>query len=374
MGIWISKIKVQIVYQRVLDHPQFAQMDDFIRETKHRPYQLDDIERKFLCTQLPTFLDYRQVIPFVSDDLASIEFRAPGILHDYAAVKCIEPDTLQQLVGNSPLPSAEATPPLLAAYIEHVKPPKGKEVLSFFLHGQRRRNLSDHVNALTSDEAERKRIYSAIQSFQVPPHMSMKDIVPSIGNMVQTLEITKRGEAPEPIARKTAPAAVIDEDEEDEKDIALHIPEAKPFSEQEHWENPVLKQFKIDAGLSTRFSSEKTIKQVLVGTCAPHLVDLLDLGKFQTAVPVGESLDLHTIETFPLSYIDHLSNAKIAEICATPEAQSLYRGLLVKPKDGREWVKTLLLQYHPSIGRYVQTFKNYKKEPQLSAEIVKKIL
>ncbi len=162
-------------------------MDDFIKGTRHRSHQLEDIERKFLCTQLPTFLDYRQVYSFISDDLASIEFRAPGVLRDFANVRCTEPETLQKLVGNATIPKDEI-PPLIAAYIDHVNPPKGKEVLSFFLHGQRHRNLSDHVSLLTNDVNERKRIHNAIQSFVVPQHMSMKDIVPSIGNMLRTLE------------------------------------------------------------------------------------------------------------------------------------------------------------------------------------------
>ncbi len=177
------------------------------------------------------------------------------------------------------------------------------------------------------------------------------------------------------MAEKIAPIEQHEEEQDDvEDDISLHIPAATPFKEQDHWENPVLKQFKIDAGLSTRFSSEKTIKQVLVGTCAPHLVDLLELGKYQTEVPVSATLPAHSIDTFPLSYIDHVSDAVIAEICATSEAQSLYRGLLVKPKDSREWVKTLLVQYHPSLGKFVQTTKNYKREQQLSANVIKRLL
>ena len=349
-------------------------MDDFIKETKHRQHQLEDIERKFLCTQLPTFLDYRQVFPFVADDLSSIEFRAPGVLLDYASVKYIEPETLQTLVGKTTL--QPEVPMLVSAYIAHVNPPKGKEVLSFFLHGQRRKNLSDHVNLLTADENEHKRIHDAIQSFQVPPHMSMKDIVPSIGNMMRDLSIDKREEEPEPVAEKMAPIECHndDSDEHEEDQVALHIPAATLFVEQDHWENPVLKQFKIDAGLSTRFSSEKTIKQVLVGTCAPHLIDLLELGKFQTEVPVSASLAAHTIDTFPISYIDHVSDASIAEICATPEAQTLYRALQVKPKDSREWVKTLILQYHPALGKFIQTTKNYKRGEQLNPAIVKKLL
>lgn len=347
-------------------------MDQFAKDTRTRSHQLEDIERKFLCLQLPTFLDYRQVYPFISDDLASIEFRAPGILHEYATVRCIDPKTLQDLVNCSTLP--QELPPLLASYINHVNPPKGKELHAFFLHGQKRRNLSDHIDLLTNDESERKRIHQAIQTYQVPPHLNMKDIVPSIGTMLRELTIEKQPEAPEPVAEKVAPIGKKEEEVEEDDDISLSIPPATPFVEQDHWTNPILEQFKINAGLSTRFSSEKTIKQVLVGACAPHLIDLLELGKYQTNVPVEETIGMHTIETFPLSYIDHVSDAVISEICAMPEAQSLYKGLLVKPKDSREWVKTLIVQYHPSLGKFVQTAKNYKRAPLLNADVVKKIL
>jgi hypothetical protein len=58
-------------------------MNEFARVTKHRPQLLqtkddvDQLRRKMIATQVPQSV---AVFPFVSDDLAAIEFRAPGAM------------------------------------------------------------------------------------------------------------------------------------------------------------------------------------------------------------------------------------------------------------------------------------------------------
>ena len=351
-------------------------MDQFIKDTKHRPHQLEGIEQKFLCTQVPTFIDFRHIYPFVSTDLSAVEFKAPNVLYDYAAVKHIEPETLRNLLIGATLPSAglhAGLPPLIKDFVEEVKPPKGYEILAFFLQAQKRKNLSDHIDALVTDTDERQRLFNAIQNYQVPKDMDMKDIVPSIGNFIASLNLVKHEIEEEPIRRHVPPPPEEEEEEEEERDISLPVPDPSPFCEQDHWENPILKQFKIDAGLSTRFSSEKTIKQVLVGTCAPHMADQVELGKFQSSIPAMDSAS-HDIENFPVSYIDSLPNSTISEIVATPEARELYNGLINKPKTSRELVKTLIIQHHPHLGKFVQVSKNYKKADRLNEGIVKKLI
>ena len=343
-------------------------MEAFIKDTRHRDHHDPElIARKFLCTQVPTFLDYEHVFPFVSDDLNSINFRAPNVLATYSGQKHIVPQLLSELLSGIQPPSNIA---VFDDYVKVINPPKGKEALSFFLHGQRKKNLHEHVDALVEDPAERKRIYTAIQKYAVPAGLDRKEMTKAVGNYLADMPIGRPIEKEEEEDQRDEPAA---RDEYDEQfPIALAHTDPKVFHDEDHWENPVLKAFKIEAGLSTRFSSEKAIKQILLASCAPPdcAVDSNILGKYQTALPRIDTTS-HTVDSFPIHYLDHVPSETIARMVATPQAQNLYHGLLVKPANTRELIKTLLLHNHPTLGKFIQVSKHYQKPEVLDAEIVK---
>lgn len=342
-------------------------MDSFCRDTRHKERDFSEAPVKFLCTQLPSFIDYSHVFPFVSDDLEAINFRAPGILDSYANVRQVSPKLLGELVSSPDNLKKAQNVPIFKDYIEKINPPKGKEVQSFFVHGQKKKNLTEHIEALTSNVDEQKRLFKSIHEYQVPKTMDMSQVVISVGDFLNSLTIGEHNE------EEVEDEIEVEDEYEDEvnREIKLPVKPQTAFDETDHWENPVLKAFKIEAGLSTRFSSEKTIKQVLVSSCAPHMNQHLELGKNQTEIP---SVQVSSIEHFPLSYIDHLPNETIESIVATSQCQDLYHGLLVKPADGRELVKTLLTVYHPDLCKVVQVSKNYEKPEKIDNSIISSLL
>lgn len=324
-------------------------MEGFAKDTRHREHQYDEVPMKFVCTQLPSFIDYKSIYPFIASDLESINFRAPGMLDTYANMRQFSPHLIQELVVNPKNLKEAQKVPLFNHFVESVNPPKGKELSAFFAH---RKNLANHVDSMTEDFEERKRLFKAINSYQIPKHMDMKQIITTVGNMLSSFEIGKEVEQQE---------EEVEEEEEEEVNDAeksLPIKEPVPLNDENYWDNPVLKAFKIDAGLSTRFSTEKTIKQILVSSFAHDDAPSDILGKHQDAVP---SVSCSTVEDFPvLNYIDHVPTETISQIL--PFAQDLYHGLIVKPLEGRELVKTLLVANHSELGKFVQTYKSYKSD------------
>ena len=338
-------------------------MEAFTKETRHRDY--DDAEltvRKFICTQVPTFLDYRHVFPFVSDDLNSIEFRAPNVLHNYATLKHLPPQVLSELLGCVACPK---NVPVLSDFVDKVKPPEGKEVLTFFLHGQRKKNLHEHIDALTSDEAERKRLYTEIQRYAIPDHLDRKEMTKAIGSFIRDMPIGLPGQeaAVEMIEKKTK-----DKDYDVEEEVRLSKTDPKPpVNDEDHWENPVLKAFKVEAGLSTRFSAEKTMKQMIAGMSPTYVPSADILGKFQAEIP-KTTLDV------PIEYVDHMSNEAVDKVVSTQQAKDLYVGLIVKPLTARDLVKAVILVNHPTQGKFVQVSKHYVRPEGIDHAILDAIV
>lgn len=340
-------------------------MELFCKETRHRAHEIDEAPRKFICTQLPSFVDYALVFPFISNDLESINFRAPGILDSYANMRHVSPKLLGELISHPENLKKALKVPVFNDFVAKVQPPVGKELLAFF--APKKKNLLEHVESLTSNTDEQKRLFNVIQSYQIPSNLDMKQVITSLGNFLADMII---GEHEEEEIEEEEPEKV-EEEVELEKEIKLPIKDSTPMNETDYWENPVLKAFKIDAGLSTRFSSEKTVKQVLVSSCAPHMNEHLELGKTQTEIP---NVSIESIEHFPLSYFDHLPSETIGKIVSMDQCQELYHGLSVKPAEGRELVKTLFTLHHPELCKFVQTFKNFKKNDKIDNQIISLIL
>lgn len=351
-------------------------MDEFARNTKHRSRQLETDEdmslivKKFLCTQVPTFVDYKTIYPFVANDLESINFRAPGVLSDYCNQRSIDPILLQNILNNSEENLANANKmPIFNDYVERVGPPKGKEILAFFLHGQRKKNLESHINVMVDDFDERSRLYNEINNYSVPEHLNQRDIIQSLGSFMDEFKSNIYVSLEEKIESKAKENEKDYDEEVHAKKIQLSTPTQLEWNEQDHWENPVLKAFKIDAGLSTKFSCEKAYKQLLVSSCAPNHIELVShlKGKYQNNIPRVNA-------DIPIEYVDYISSDNIESIVQSEEAQNIYHGLTVKPKDNRELVKSLLLMNHPESVKFIQVSKKYNPDEKLSLETIKLLI
>lgn len=310
-------------------------METFARDTRHRPRQLESDEdvnrlvRKFLCTQVPTFVDWKLVYPFVSDDLESINFRAPNVLENYASLKTIEPKELQELLGRNNLKLAKKVP-IFVDYCEFVQPPIGKEVLTFFLHGQSKKNLMDHVTALGVDNPQE--MCRRIKAYQVPLILQGPEMIASLGLFLAEIAVDPPGVVVDMDKTEEDDPQEEDEDEEDEP-VELPIEEPKEWKEEEHWENPILKAFKIEAGLSTQFSCKNVYKQMICAAAnypAPSHI----MGKFQSEIPKHDGT--------PDALVDCLSSETVRQVTNHPECRAAYWQMKDRPTEARTLLKKII--------------------------------
>lgn len=296
-------------------------MQSFAQDTRHRirdPSDESAITLKFLCTQLP---HWELVYPHIADDLESVNYRAPNMLDNYAKYKHIAPEVLSQLT-NVPISSL-----LVDHFAETVGLPADKKTYGFFLLGQKHKNLDKHIEHLlpAGDDhfAERKRLFKAIQDFELPSDPSvieqMVDILTKIpkGEMIQ--DVKEEGE----VTKKPSDFVELD------RKIALPDPPSPPPTDlQDH---PLVTEFKQLAGLASHFPTKKVANQIL-----GNLVGLdvsKHMGKFQTEVPNLSSGWEDLLQLYPLQ-----------ELIETPEMEEFYYHLKEdkKPKDKLECVQMYL--------------------------------
>lgn len=320
-------------------------MDTFPGDTRHRLHRLETdedvahVSRKFICTQLPKFVDWKRVYHFLDDDLEAIAFRAPGVMDDYADFRHIDPTEFGIIDSKQNLIRAKQVP-VFEHYCEEIQPPAGKELGAFFAHGQIKKNLMDHVTHLDFPDpvAAAKRI----REYQVPKALGGRELVETLGFLIRDLQVATDGvfvdqqtdEAVAPIQEE------VEEDNSEEIQSGVeHVAEPEPWVEEDHWTNPVLEAFKLEAGLSTQFSSENTLKQVLVSSCARpgYLLPAKYLGKFQ-------STTLPSTDHLPEPLIDCAPTEVIRSICNHPALKRHFWE--TRLSEGRQLVKSYL-EAHP---------------------------
>ena len=320
-------------------------MKTFVTDTRQRLHLVetqadaDVIARKFLATQLSNLVPVSKVYPFVADDYESVEFKAPGALNAYAKYKHIEPAELDRLVSNeNNLKYAKEHVPAFDEFMEVVKPPEGKEVYAFFVHGQIQKNLSDHVNYMTDDFHERQRLYKAIRDYTTP---QSPELITTVGKFLQYLHVGPTALFEEP--QKVEKHQKTTEEDEDEKPMTVEM-DAVPHEQLDLWENPILRAFKVEAGLASQFCNTKASKQVLVSMFAPHETHLVEkhMGKFQSQVPqvISEGSEWKPLLTV-------YTPSQLKAVTQTEQAQQFFRRQQDKPTSNLEWVQRLLEARQP---------------------------
>lgn len=332
-------------------------MESFPFATKHREYELsepEDIARKYLVTQLPKFVDWKAVYHHVSNDFKPIEYRAPGVLQNYADYQQIDPQYLADVVSDPKNLKEAKKIPVFNDFVEKVNPPEGREVYCFFLHGQKNKtNIMEHIKFLSDETFEQRRLYNAITSYVVPKICQTPVLTEQIGKFIRNFSFNIPNlafvENHEENQENEEPQ---DEPEEEpvEKPIVLDESVGTPYEEKLHWENPILKQFGIAAQVPKTYPRLELMKQVIVATCAPSQISLLKLGRHQLEVP-DPAVESHTIADFPTNYVDFLPNDRVNAIVAHPSQQQVLRKMVEKPKSGRDWVKNIILEAHPTLGK-----------------------
>ena len=260
-------------------------LSQFAIDTKHRPHQIqtvddiDQLRRKLIATQLPTF---SLVYPFISDDLASINFRAPNSMERFKA----DSEYMKMILSPENVMIDE-------------KPTK-------------RTDLMEHLM-----NAEPMEAGALINSMSWP-------------NLGELVACGVCGGKKEKQKKK---------EEEAKKELLKQRMVELPINEPitiDFSNNQTIKQFKLNAAIGTRFPSENCAKQILISNVAPG-EDVSHLyGKMQRSVPPTP------LDASILALVDTYSKETIAALVATEQAQDLYYALVgEKPKSGQELIKQL---------------------------------
>lgn len=339
------------------------EMDSFPRETRHRLHQLettkdvDLVAKKFLCTQLPKFVDFRGVYPFISDDLEAIDFRAPGVLNDYAYFRHVDPKEFHQLLllgGEENLKRAKQVP-VFVDFCERVQPPKGKELVAFFIHGQLKKNLIDHVSELFDNDDEKRRLLKALRDYTVPETLQMgNELTETLGMLLADLILSTDNVLVEQGNNEQQEEEEESVEEEEEETMASSLPtsESKSWNEEEHWENPVLKAFKVEAGLSTQFPSKNAYKQMAISSLAapgyspPRFI----LGKFQSGNSLPPVEDRHVVASV---LVEHAPTETIERIAHHSNVQSYYYRNKASHDENRGLVKAYLVEHAGNVSHEI---------------------
>jgi len=316
-------------------------MNEFIALAKLREHQQENADKKFLCTQMPKFVEWEKVYSCVGgNDLNSINFKAPNILNNYAKYKYIDPEFLCNIVGEIPFEKLKDNS-LLHDYVNHVKPPAGKEVYSFFVHGQLNKpNFVHHVEHLAAGDAqEMARISQAIHSY-VAPNGALEDAI----NLLQKIEC---GTCKKSKMQQEEEEAKAKKEKENIKktgeQVLEHAETERIGEEEENWKNPVLEEFKIKNGLPTHFPIEKAIKQCLISKLSPTSVDMECLmSKYQNKIVPSTAENMEDL----VWIFNHYPKETIKQISEHPDVQKFYKAMkTTKPTVSKELVKMFVASH-----------------------------
>jgi hypothetical protein len=345
-------------------------LQEFVSETKHRPreYETDEdrnhITRKILATIVPKFVDWRQVYPFVDSDLNSINFRAPNALQNYATFKYLEPEWLDNVLSNAKYTSNDT----LSHYIDHIQPiPVGKELYMFFLHGQKQKNLSEHLNYLYGKDVngEKTRMYNAINSYV--PIYDEEMMHHDIGTMLQNIECGSCGGGNK--TKTTKPEKEKDDDLEDEK---MNVENTLAKEWDSSYKNPILETFRASNNLSALYPDQNIIKQLLISSVSPSIAtEVLApiMGKYQHSVHVTDHDPMDVI----MYYVDYIPNEQIQSLLNLPQVKSFYNVCKKKPATDRELIKWMIQAHMPKYKHTVPLYGN-GVENELDQEMVQLFL
>lgn len=246
-------------------------MESFFRATRHRH---DDglLERKFLCTQLP--IEWRSAYGMVSDDLAAIEFRAPGVMDTYATTPRMPPKVLKRMLVGMPVP--KDAPVLVRDFAMHnPSVPKDKMMWAFFLCG-RKASLDEHLEG----DPDAAVIRQAVRAYKPP--VADLETAHELGQMVATMQINEEEQEGEEEGEEEEEEGEEKEEEKAPKSLtSATVPVADVRDLDDNWSNPVFQAFKAEAQLPTQFPTHKIMKQILL---APERHPAV-MGKHQLVVP-----------------------------------------------------------------------------------------
>lgn len=318
-------------------------ISQFASDTRHKQHLEPDttlLIKKFLATQAPIVDDFTKVYPFVADDMSRIEFRAPNQLQRYNTGILLEKGLLDNILQSATVNVDDKESTIFKDFCNVVNPKKGLELLSFFLHGQRNKNLASLV---PSNE-----LFGAIRDYKPPIELSENAIASEIGLLISGLQFDNPDWEYQEIDcdyTKEDEKEKGFEDEEMDDDFIPEIEDPVAFT-KEHEKalrnNPVMIAFKKDNKISHQYPSVKVAKQIILSNVYP-------LGSHLTPI-MGRNQSIDTFKKHPitddiLSIVDHIDSETIKRILQTPQAR-LYIQACNVSNPSRQTVKDLLSTHY----------------------------
>jgi len=348
----------------------------FATDTRHKDHQLGNVQliaKKLLATQVPVST-FDAVYPFVCDDKSSIEFRAPNVMSQYD----IEPGFLSKILDQNSVDLSKYA--IVNDYIEKVKPEEGKELITFFLHGQRDNELHTFIEKDLGTDQD-KQLYTRIRSYVPDPSMNQKEIAREIGFLINALEIPLIKDETLFLSPNIEEALEEEEEEEEPRcnSISLEHAESTKWTtdhERSLRTNPVMQAFKKKTRLTNQFPSVKAAKQLILATVTtPDImyrnVDPL-LGKRQYKESISKPILEEKQEwDHLLTIVDSFDTDAIDAMIDTIQARDFYT--LTKFKGTKqEFIKALINAHSPFTDTKPRYLKRYPNG--LTEDIVKEII
>lgn len=353
----------------------------FARDTRHKEHELDNVQlisKKLLATQTP-ISTCKDVYPYVSSDRSRIEFRCPGTLENYT----IEPGFLSQVLVQSSVDLSKYA--IVNDFVGKVQPETGKELVTFFLHGQRDNDLHAFIDADLGLDQDAQ-LYTKIRNYTPDAALSKQEVTREIGALINalTIDIAKDEQLFIDCGMKeSSEESEEEEKEEKESRLMLEDVESKEWTadhERALRENPVMRAFKKDVKLTTQFPAVKTSKQLILSVVASPVNIALYihplLGKRQNTPKKNTTVDLGDESHWKqmLNIVDSFKQEAIDAIIDTEQAKSY--GLLSKFTGTKhEFVKSLINAHSPFTSDSKSMIRYLKRYPNgLSSEIVQQIV
>lgn len=327
----------------------------FARDTKHKSFEDDPVHalKKMLVTQSPV-CDWKTVYPFVANDMQRIEFRAPNQLQNYADHKYLQPGFLKAVLSaNNELWRDHA---VTQDFVEQVAPPAGSELVTFFLQGQKAKNMHQLLDVDVENAASS--LADKICAYTPNPRLDSRECAREIGVLINSLSFPFIVYQQLDLVNCSLHKGEEEEEEEEKKEVkSVYLQDSPPVEwtaehERDLRQNPVMQAFKKNTNLANQYPSQKVAKQILLSAVATpdtiYKTIAPILGKRQpieSVIAAKPGVDVFSEETWPKlqKVVDSLSPESIDAIVDTKQAQDYYN--LTKKmghRDKRSFVKSLL--------------------------------
>lgn len=281
-------------------------LQSFAQGTCHREYELENvgqIARKFLAIQAPIVDDWKTVYPYVCNDLARVTFRslANQSPDHWNAEKAVPLEVYRYLAPTESVLKRGA-PHAYTDYTRHLDQlpigqlPKEDYPTLFLMHGARKKNLRALLGEMYPERSDREleTLNLHICNYRTHQHDTPLHLASEIGTVLANMpmpQIDEFGQVylistadaePNYSATPTVTKGVVG-------DVIL-APSTSTVASEKHMErlshNPILAEYRKNAGIASHFSTEKQMKQVLASLLDPDAtignVNASIVGKRQT--------------------------------------------------------------------------------------------